>query len=735
MKTRAPRWTTILAVLLVPLLVAGGFLWGTWDANPRLRNVKAAVVNNDEMVTVNGQVMPLGRQLAAELVDSGRDQNLTWVLADDKHAQAGLADGTYAAVVTIPKEFSAAATSFSGDASTAKQATIHVQTSQLTGVTETALGQHIADAAATALNKFLTTEYLKNIYLGFNEMSDQFKQLKDGTAQLADGAQQLSDGLAQAAAGGGQLETGAASAAAGAQQLATGTDTYIAGVATFSDGVHTYTAGVAQYVGAVNPIVTQVRSLVVKIPDWGDLVTVIDPIMTQLPTYATDINTRTAAFVEQFKQLLAQVDAMADDATTVKALIQSYADKATSTPIPCPAALADIQGACDAFEQGVQQAQQQAAAQWQALQAEAAPYLDEANVDAWVDKLSQAADELLEASQKFVDWVPDAQAQWAALKAQLPNGTLTKADVLSLLDQFIDGGNQLVTGGTQLADGSDQLLAGGQQLATGTHQFSSGLQQLSAGISLYVDGVGQAADGAAQLADGTRKLADGVASGAGQIPTYTDAQRQNLATVVASPIDTTGLDELVLPTISWASLLLAMALWLGAMAAYSVFRAVDPEALTSSDSNLRLLGRRLAPGLAVVATQALGLTVVGAVVLRMSPAAALGLGGVALVAALAFASLNQALVAWFGNRGRVVAFALLLVAVIAALAYSAPEVFGALAGLSPLTPALAGVRAVMTGQSAVLPVLGLGAWALLGLAATWAAVQRARTVPLALVAA
>ena len=74
-------WATVLVLLLVPLLIGGGLLWGTSRADAGLRGVQAAVVNNDEMVTVNGQMMPLGRQLAAELVDSDRQQNFTWVLA------------------------------------------------------------------------------------------------------------------------------------------------------------------------------------------------------------------------------------------------------------------------------------------------------------------------------------------------------------------------------------------------------------------------------------------------------------------------------------------------------------------------------------------------------------------------------------------------------------------------------------------------------------------------------
>ncbi|MFZ2482154.1 MAG: YhgE/Pip family protein, partial [Propioniciclava sp.] len=198
-------WATALILLLVPLLVAGGLLWGTSRADAGLRGVQAAIVNNDEMVTVNGQTMPLGRQLAAELVDSDRDQNFTWVMASADKAAEGLASGRYAAVVTIPKEFSAAASSFSKPADEAIKATIHVETSPVAGISETALGQSIADAASNALNRFLTGEYLKNIYLGFNDMAAQMLSMVDGTAKLADGARQLADGAGQSADGAGQL--------------------------------------------------------------------------------------------------------------------------------------------------------------------------------------------------------------------------------------------------------------------------------------------------------------------------------------------------------------------------------------------------------------------------------------------------------------------------------------------------------------------------------------------------
>ena len=53
--------------------MAGGFLGATWKSSARLDRVQAAVVNADEPVTLNKQLVPLGRQLAGGLVSSKDD--------------------------------------------------------------------------------------------------------------------------------------------------------------------------------------------------------------------------------------------------------------------------------------------------------------------------------------------------------------------------------------------------------------------------------------------------------------------------------------------------------------------------------------------------------------------------------------------------------------------------------------------------------------------------------------
>ena len=164
--TRTFSWRTLVALVMIPVLVAGGFLWGTWNSGDRLKQVEAAVVNLDEGVTIDDQFIPLGRQLSADLVDSSKDQNFTWVLADEAHAWPGLASGRYAAVVVIPENFSKAATSYGNDdPQTAEQATIAVHTSPVAGVADAWLGNVLANAASRSLNTTLTKAYLDQIYI------------------------------------------------------------------------------------------------------------------------------------------------------------------------------------------------------------------------------------------------------------------------------------------------------------------------------------------------------------------------------------------------------------------------------------------------------------------------------------------------------------------------------------------------------------------------------------------
>ncbi len=810
-----PRWTTWVALLLVPALVAGGVLLGTRGADAELRRVTAAVVNLDEMVEVNGQMMPLGRQLAAELVDSDREQNLTWVLANESKAAEGLASGEYAAVVTIPKEFSAAATSFAGTAADAHQATIRVQTSPLAPISETALGQSIAFASVTSLNGFLTREYLKNIYVGFNDMSASMLELVDGTRQLADGAAkladgagqsadgaaQLADGLGQAAAGGvqlregtrasasgaGQLAAGAGALAdgtrsweAGAKQYAAGVDTFAAGAdrfangtSAYADGAATFADGVQQYAGGINQILEPARDGIETLPEWSGWLAQIDAWVGDAPALADAAVARAKAVIEQVRAyveaaegLTSQADSVASGVAAARAQAQALAAGAAT----CPDGLDE--DACAAYRQGVADAAG-------SLAAGLAPVVQDA------DALSDAVDGVSSAGQQILDaldrleaslaglpgWATQLQESYDALLAAMPEGMPTsQAELLGLLDQLIGAGEQLSTGADQLAGGASGLaggareladgasglaggahqLAGGAgslsggmdqiasgasalaaglgQLATGVDAYTDGIAQAASGSSALADGLGQLAGGASALADGTDELATGVADGQSEIPTYSDAERDVLSTVVDSAVDGTGLAGLVRPGLAWTSLLLVLALWAGSLATFGVLRPVARDALTSRSSTVRLLWDALRPGLVLGGAQAALLTLIGAWALRLGVGETLALGGVLLVAGAAFALMNHALAALFGLWGRVAALGLALLTTVVAATGTAPAWVGALATVSPLTPALEAVHAIGTGANPVVATLTLVGWAFIAALGSLTATHRARTV-------
>lgn len=816
---RGPWWTKVLGLVLVPVLIAAGLLGATWSSDSRLHRVEAAVVNLDEAVTVNDQLVPLGRQLTAELVDSDKEQNFRWVLANEKAAREGMKSGRFAAVVTIPKTFSKAATSFGRAAGEAEQATIRVETSPQAGIADTALGQAVAQAAAQALNRTLTQTYLENIYLGFNEMGKQFQTVADAASQLADGQQKLTDGLGQARDGSNQLSTGLETAygngpalrsggtqlvggvkqytdgigqaASGAQkltdglgqisagspqlrsggtQLASGASGLASGAYALRDGLVPYTQGTTQLATSTSQqldMLIQLRILLDKIQatQGGADQTQVVP---QLQVAIAALQQQVATSQTTAKQLSAQVGGLQTQITT------GLDQTAKQVAAQCPPQVQQLgPEACQGYVAGVM-AMTQAGKQTVAQVFSTPDPATGRTLQQSLQQLSAALGAIDDASLRDilaqVNVVLGMTQQMLAQGGQLPSVADMQAQK-GQLAQLAGAGPALVSGATQLGDGAKQLSGGVSQYANGVAQYTGGVDQVAAGagqlssglttaaaagpqlvsgvqaytdgVGQLVDGIGQAAagsraltdglaqttDGSKQLADGTRQLADGLKKGATQIPSYTDAERTQLATVVASPISVSDLDGLVTPAAAWASLLMVLALWVGALATYLVLPALRSRLALSSRGAAALVGESLLPGLAVVGIQAVAVAALGQLFLHLPAVRWFGLLGVLLLAGVAFVAVNHALAAWLGGAGRVVAVLMATLTVATAVTAAAPAFFDSIRPLSPVSPALDAVRTVVAGGTGVTgSVFVLIGWALIAAVLTTAAVLKARTV-------
>lgn len=242
-------WLTIAGILLVPIVIGGLLVWALWNPTERLHDVKAAVVNLDQPVKLNGQTVPLGRQMAAGLLGTTSD-NFSWVLTDKKDADKGVASGEYVSVVTIPENFSKAATSTAGAAADATQATIDVRTSPESKLVDPAISQAVTTTATSVLNKQLTSTYIQNVYVGFNTLGKQLGDAATGADKLAGGLTQLSAGTHQLADGTAQLSTGASSLASGISQLSDGTSGLADGLGTLAASGPAIDQGAQQLAGS-----------------------------------------------------------------------------------------------------------------------------------------------------------------------------------------------------------------------------------------------------------------------------------------------------------------------------------------------------------------------------------------------------------------------------------------------------------------------------------------------------
>lgn len=247
---RRITWLTIAGLLLVPLVIGGLLVWALWNPSERLGDVKAAVVNLDEPVTLNGQTVPLGRQLAAELMD-GEHDGFSWTLTDKSDAADGLADGRYSAVVTIPKDFSRAATSTSsGPGGDAEQATIQVRTGDKAKITDASISRAVTSTATAVLNRQLTSTYIENVYVGFDTLHGRLGEAATGASSLASGVSQLATGTRSVGSAAGQLATGASSLAGGLSQLSDGTSSLAGGLAQLKNGTASLPAQAQQLASA-----------------------------------------------------------------------------------------------------------------------------------------------------------------------------------------------------------------------------------------------------------------------------------------------------------------------------------------------------------------------------------------------------------------------------------------------------------------------------------------------------
>ncbi|GAB3996648.1 YhgE/Pip domain-containing protein [Glycomyces albus] len=237
------RVAALIAVVLIPLVYGGLYLWFAWDPYGKTGDIPVAVVNADEGATyeddgerteVNG-----GDQLVQQLESTDL---LDWNFTDADTARTGLEDGDYYFVITIPEDFSEKLVSLAGESP--ERAEVEFDLNDANG--------YIASIMAETVELQLQQQINTAVYVTFAEtIFGDLSELGDGLTEAADGASELSDGVGEARSGAEDLESGLVDLHSGAQEVADGADQV-------SDGVD-------QVVDAAQPVVDDLAG------DWDQI--------------------------------------------------------------------------------------------------------------------------------------------------------------------------------------------------------------------------------------------------------------------------------------------------------------------------------------------------------------------------------------------------------------------------------------------------------------------------------
>ncbi|MBT2502697.1 YhgE/Pip domain-containing protein [Curtobacterium sp. ISL-83] len=418
-----------IALMIVPLLYGGAYLWANRDPYAKLDQIPAAIVNQDAGATRDGDHVNYGKDVAKQALDGG---DFKWTKTTAADARSGVRNGTYDFVVTIPHDFSESLVSAQSD--TPKRAELVLTTADT--------NSYLASTIAGQAGKTLRTAVAERVG-------------KQAASTLLVGLADVRDSLGDAADGAGQLASGAASAVSGANALADGTGKLASGAATLASGTAALPAQTA------------------KLNDGAQ----------QVASGASSLASGLATAQQQTAALPAQTAALDSGAQQVADGNRRLAEKVDSFS-PDVAALQPIDP--DAVIAGIEKNLPQGATLTDAQRAQITAAVTQVN------GAGASAKQTYEMTKSSVDQLRDGSAQVAAGTSALASAAPTLssgiASAASGASALSSGASQVAGGTSQLAAAAPALSSGASQLSTGAASADQGAKSLASGLTKLQSG-------------------------------------------------------------------------------------------------------------------------------------------------------------------------------------------------------------------------------------------------------
>ncbi|MCU5095202.1 YhgE/Pip family protein [Bacillus wiedmannii] len=224
----------IIAVLFVPILYAGMFLWAFWDPYKQLDDLPVAVVNLDKGAVFDGKPIEVGKGLVDNLKDN---TSFKWEFVSEKEAKKGMEGRKYYMLVRIPNDFSSNATTLLKD--DPKPLNLEYIPNESLNFLSSQIGGTAIEKIKGEVSSTLTKTYAEKMFDSIQDVSKGLADGAEGASKLHDGSSELHDGSSKVTDGLHTLQGKSGEMKDGVQKLADGSNKLVDGSGKVTNGLNT----------------------------------------------------------------------------------------------------------------------------------------------------------------------------------------------------------------------------------------------------------------------------------------------------------------------------------------------------------------------------------------------------------------------------------------------------------------------------------------------------------------
>ncbi|MGG0300783.1 YhgE/Pip domain-containing protein [Bacillus albus] len=554
----------IIAVLFVPILYAGMFLWAFWDPYKQLDDLPVAVVNLDKGAVFDGKPIEVGKGLVDNLKDN---TSFKWEFVSEKEAKKGMEGRKYYMLVRIPDDFSSNATTLLKD--DPKPLNLEYIPNESLNFLSSQIGGTAIEKIKGEVSNTLTKTYAEKMFDSIQDVSkgladgaEGASKLHDGSSELHDGSSKVTDGLHTLQGKSGEMKDGVGKLADGSNKLQDGSGKVTAGLNTLNskngigklqdgsgkvtDGLNTLNGktsemqtGIGKLVDGSGKVTNGLNTLNSKTGELRDGSEKVTGGLNKLVSKSGELQTGTTDLSNGMEQLVGGQRQLEEASQKIEKGLQELNNKVQNSVAglgemqsKVPSILNTVNEKIDGAGANVNQLNE--LTQSTAGDAKTAAQ-DVANLQKQIESLPKEYQEQL---QPFVTSAVKSTATVQQKAAGVAGGTnklneevkqlkgeinQKTSDVQNKLPnpegvETLAGGiakltysqNEFVSKFHGFGEGLDNAKIGADKLKDGSVQLIDGVTQLQSGSGKVTAGLGQLSAGANQLADGSNKVTGGL---------------------------------------------------------------------------------------------------------------------------------------------------------------------------------------------------------------------------------